>query len=245
MLSQRVTAPLLQMARLVNQYDDARLRLGVVAKLVNQPAEEGVRRSGVRTPLVGQIEFADVSFSYKGATTPGARRRLVRKSPTGSMFGIMGRSGSGKTTVTRLLQRLHSDYEGLIKIDGIDCANTTSTICARSVGVVLQENFLFSGTIRENIARGANRCDLRRGRPGGAARRRRGVHRPAAARLRDLHLRGVAQSLGRPAPAAGDRPGADHRPAHPDPRRGDQRARRRERGDRQRQHLPRIAAAAR
>jgi ATP-binding cassette subfamily B protein len=64
----------------------------------------------------------------------------------------MGKSGSGKTTITRLLQRLHSDYEGLIKIDGIDVREYDVDHLRRSVGVVLQENFLFSGTIRENIS---------------------------------------------------------------------------------------------
>jgi ATP-binding cassette subfamily B protein len=63
----------------------------------------------------------------------------------------MGRSGSGKTTVTRLLQRLHSDYQGLIKIDGIDVREYDLDHLRSSLGVVLQENFLFSGTIRENI----------------------------------------------------------------------------------------------
>ena len=63
----------------------------------------------------------------------------------------MGKSGSGKTTITRLLQRLHSDYEGLIKIDGIDVREYDIDHLRRSIGVVLQENFLFSGTIRENI----------------------------------------------------------------------------------------------
>jgi subfamily B ATP-binding cassette protein HlyB/CyaB len=66
----------------------------------------------------------------------------------------MGKSGSGKTTITRLLQRLHSDYDGLIKINGIDVREYDVDHLRRSVGVVLQENFLFSGTIRENIAAG-------------------------------------------------------------------------------------------
>ena len=66
----------------------------------------------------------------------------------------MGRSGSGKTTITRLLQRLHSNYEGLIKIDGIDVREYDVDHLRRSLGVVLQENFLFSGTIRENITAG-------------------------------------------------------------------------------------------
>ena len=70
----------------------------------------------------------------------------------GTTLGIMGRSGSGKTTITRLLQRLHSNYEGLIKIDGIDAREYDVDHLRRSLGVVLQDNFLFSGTIRENIA---------------------------------------------------------------------------------------------
>jgi len=64
----------------------------------------------------------------------------------------MGRSGSGKTTVTRLLQRLHSNYEGLIKIDGNDLREIDIEHLRSSLGVVLQDNFLFSGTIRDAIA---------------------------------------------------------------------------------------------
>ena len=66
-------------------------------------------------------------------------------------MGIVGRSGSGKTTVTRLLQRLHSNYDGLIKISGVDVREYDVDHLRRSLGVVLQESFLFSGTIRENI----------------------------------------------------------------------------------------------
>jgi ATP-binding cassette subfamily B protein len=64
----------------------------------------------------------------------------------------MGRSGSGKTTVTRLLQRLNASYEGMIKIDGMDLREIDLMHLRTHIGVVPQENFLFSGTIRENIA---------------------------------------------------------------------------------------------
>ena len=64
----------------------------------------------------------------------------------------MGRSGSGKTTITRLLRRLHSDYTGLIKIDGVDVRQYDVDHLRSSLGVVLQENFLFSGTIKDNIS---------------------------------------------------------------------------------------------
>ena len=153
MLSQRVAGPLLQMAKLVNQYDEARIAVTAVANLVNQPAEIGRSNNGVRQPLLGHIEFAGVTFKYQGAPSP-ALDGVSFDIPAGTTLGIMGRSGSGKTTITRLLQRLHSDYGGLIKIDGIDAREYDIDHLRRSLGVVLQENFLFSGTIRENINAG-------------------------------------------------------------------------------------------
>ncbi|MGY4509116.1 peptidase domain-containing ABC transporter [Bradyrhizobium sp. USDA 3650] len=151
MLSQRVSAPLMQMAQLINQYDEARTAVSMVAKLVNQPAEEGRSGHGVRTPFKGHVEFSGVTFKYKGTVTP-ALNDVSFEIPQGQTLGVMGKSGSGKTTITRLLQRLHSDYGGLIKVDGIDVREYDIDHLRRNVGVVLQENFLFSGTIRENIA---------------------------------------------------------------------------------------------
>src|SRR5579883_1897504 len=150
MLSQRVSGPLLQMARLVNQYDEARIAVAIVASLVNQSPEEGRSGRGVRAPLRGHIVFSNVTFKYFGASSP-ALQDVTFETPLGTTLGVMGRSGSGKTTITRLLQRLHSNYEGLIKIDGVDVREYDVDHLRRSIGVVLQENFLFTGTIRENI----------------------------------------------------------------------------------------------
>ena len=153
MLSQRVSGPLLQMAKLINQYDEARIAVAVVGQLVNQPAEEGRSGHGVRTPIEGHVQFSDVTFKYASAAQP-ALADVSFEVPKGTTLGIMGRSGSGKTTITRLLQRLHSDYGGLIKIDGVDVREYDVDHLRRSLGVVLQDNFLFSGTIRENITAG-------------------------------------------------------------------------------------------
>jgi len=151
MLTQRVAAPLVQLSHLLQQYDEAQLAVKSISALVNQPAEEGRSRAGIRTPLVGHIEFKDVRFRYRGATVP-ALDGVSFTAPEGTVLGIMGRSGSGKTTVTRLLQMLHSNYEGLIKIDGNDLREFDVDHLRSSLGVVLQDNFLFSGTIREAIA---------------------------------------------------------------------------------------------
>src|SRR5215472_11455133 len=151
MLTQRVAAPLVQLSQLLQQYDEAQFAVKAISALVNQPAEEGRSKSGVRTPLKGRIEFDNVRFRYRGSTVP-ALDGVSFTAPEGTILGIMGRSGSGKTTVTRLLQMLHSNYEGLVKIDGNDLREIDVDHLRLSLGVVLQDSFLFSGTIREAIA---------------------------------------------------------------------------------------------
>jgi ATP-binding cassette, subfamily B, bacterial HlyB/CyaB len=151
MLTTRVAAPLVQLAHLLQQYDEAQFAVHTIAALVNQLPEEGRGRPGMRVPLVGRIEFAGVRFTYRQASQP-ALDDVTFSVGEGTIFGIMGRSGSGKTTVTRLLQRLHSNYEGLIKIDGNDLRAIDIDYLRSSLGVVLQDNFLFSGTIRDTIA---------------------------------------------------------------------------------------------
>jgi len=119
MLTQRIASPLIQLSHLLQQYDEARIAVRTIAALVNQPAEEGRSRVRIRTPLKGRIEFEDVRFCYRGAAKP-ALDGVSFTVPEGTILGVMGRSGSGKTTVARLLQMLDSNYEGLIKIDGND-----------------------------------------------------------------------------------------------------------------------------
>ena len=153
MLTQRVAQPLVQLAQMITQFDEVRLAVAVIGKLVNQPSEEGHAQSGIRTPVVGRVEFTGVRFRYVGTTSPAIDDASFTI-PEGSIFGIMGRSGSGKTTVTRLLQMFHSNYEGLIKVDGVDLRQYDIDHLRGSFGVVMQENFLFSGSIRDTIAAG-------------------------------------------------------------------------------------------
>jgi subfamily B ATP-binding cassette protein HlyB/CyaB len=151
MLTGRVAGPLIEASKSVVQIDEARIAVAFVSDTVNRPPEEGRSGKGVRTPLAGQIEFSELTFRYPGSTTP-ALDRVSFTIPAGSVFGIVGRSGSGKTTVTRLLQMLHSNYQGLIKVDGNDLRAVDVDHLRSNIGVVLQENFLFRGSIRETIA---------------------------------------------------------------------------------------------
>jgi ATP-binding cassette subfamily B protein len=152
MLTTRVAAPLVQLSQTITQYDEVRVAINIVANLVNRPAEEG-HGQGIRAPFAGRIEFSGVRFRYPGTSNP-ALDDVSFTIAEGSVFGLMGRSGSGKTTVTRLLQLFHSNYEGQIKIDGVDLRQYDIDFLRSSFGVVSQENFLFSGTIRETIASG-------------------------------------------------------------------------------------------
>jgi ATP-binding cassette, subfamily B, bacterial HlyB/CyaB len=153
MLSQRMAAPLVGLAQMITQYDEAWLAVGFVAELMNRPSEEGHGKDAIRRPLAGLIEFSGVRFRYPGTPVP-ALDDVSFTIPEGTVLGVMGRSGSGKTTVTRLLQLFHANYEGLITIDGIDLRKYDVTHLRSSFGVVSQENFLFSGTIRQTIAAG-------------------------------------------------------------------------------------------
>ena len=150
-LAQRVAQPLVQLAHLIQQFDEANRAVRTVAAVVNQAPEEGRNVGGSNAPLKGSIEFEAVRFRYAGATTP-ALDRLSFTVPAGTIFGIMGRSGSGKTTITRLLQGLHRHYEGMIRVDGMDIRAIDLDHLRRSTGVVLQDSFLFSGSVRDNIA---------------------------------------------------------------------------------------------
>ncbi len=150
MLSMRLAAPLVKIAHLQQDLAEVRGAIVEVASVMNV-APEDTRVNGLRLPIKGEVSFKDVRFRY----SPGAPYALDEVSftvPAGTMLGIMGRSGSGKTTVTRLLQRLNTSYEGMIKIDGMDLREIDLMHLRTHIGVVPQENFLFSGTIRENIA---------------------------------------------------------------------------------------------
>jgi ATP-binding cassette subfamily B protein len=150
MLAGRVAGPLIQVTRLLQDGGEIRAAIGEVGDVLNQPAEEARAGTGLRLPVLGNIFFQGVDFRY----APGAPLALNGVSfeiKPGTIFGIMGRSGSGKTTITRLLQGLNSKYEGIIKIDGMDLREIDLHHLRHSIGVVAQENFLFTGTIRENI----------------------------------------------------------------------------------------------
>jgi ATP-binding cassette, subfamily B, bacterial HlyB/CyaB len=152
MLSQRISAPLVGLARLIEEWEEVGGSIGQAAEVLNRPLEDAAS-NGVRPQFAGEVSFQDVTFTYPGTKIP-ALDRINFSVPPGTMLGLVGRSGSGKSTVTRLLQGISRDYSGFLKIDGADLREINLRHLRSSFGVVLQENFLFRGSIRENILAG-------------------------------------------------------------------------------------------
>jgi ABC-type multidrug transport system fused ATPase/permease subunit len=140
----------------------------------------------LRPGFEGAISFSNVTFSYPGTRTP-ALDRVSFSVPAGTMLGVVGRSGSGKSTVTRLLQGINRDYAGSVKIDGTDLREISLRHLRSSFGAVLQENFMFRSTIRDNILYGrwAGARGVRRGwrAPKNSSRPRPTAMRPSSGRL--------------------------------------------------------------
>jgi subfamily B ATP-binding cassette protein HlyB/CyaB len=150
LLSRQVANPLVSLAKLVEEYERANAAVSHVASVVNRPPETNGASGGLRPQFSGAISFENVTFTYGGTKTP-ALDKVAFAVPAGTMLGIVGRSGSGKSTVTRLLQGINRDYTGYLKIDGTDLREINLRYLRSSFGVVLQDNFLFRGSIRECI----------------------------------------------------------------------------------------------
>ena len=147
MLSGRLSQPLAGVARIIEEMEDIRNSVSMAASVMNHPGEDARPGVGLRPRFAGAISFSKVDFTYPTGKSK-ALDGISFDIQAGSSTGLVGRSGSGKSTVTRLLQGINRDYEGYIRIDGNDLRSINLTHLRRSFGVVLQENYLFRGSIR-------------------------------------------------------------------------------------------------
>ncbi|NGZ83108.1 peptidase domain-containing ABC transporter [Duganella aceris] len=151
MLSGRVTGPLISIVGLVNEYQETALSVKMLGEVMNRAPEGRAGANGLRPELQGEIRFDDVTFRYPGAQAMALNKASFTITP-GTVVGIVGRSGSGKTTLTKLIQGLYPVQEGIVRFDGLDAREIELSHLRRQIGVVLQENFLFRGTVRENLS---------------------------------------------------------------------------------------------
>ena len=152
MLSARISGPILRLVQLWQEFQQAGISVRRLGDILNTPTEPGYNPGRAALPaLRGEVCFNGVSFRYRPDRAE-VLRNIDLKIEVGEVIGIVGRSGSGKSTLTKLIQRLHVPGSGRVLIDGIDLALVEPAWLRRQVGVVLQENFLFNRTIRDNIA---------------------------------------------------------------------------------------------
>jgi len=151
-LAGRVISPLVQITGLINEFQEVALSVRMLGNIMNAPSEPGLQR-GLRPPVRGKVSFDDVTFNYGTSTVPALDRVSFTIEP-GQVVGIVGRSGSGKSTLVRLVQGLYASQRGLVRIDDHDIREMDKVHLRRHMGVVLQDSFLFRGTIKDNIASG-------------------------------------------------------------------------------------------
>jgi len=151
MLAGRVSGPLIAMVGLVNEFEQVNIAVKMLGGVMNQKSERSTS-SGLTPAFRGGIEFENVSLRY-GQEGPPALDGVTFTIEPGQVVGIVGRSGSGKSSILRVLQGLYRPSGGIVRIDGVDIRELDLAHLRMNTGVVLQESFLFRGSVRDNIAR--------------------------------------------------------------------------------------------
>ncbi len=150
MLAGRVAQPIMRMAQLWTDFQHTGISVQRLGDILNSPTEVAGATNSL-PPIDGRIVLDNVHFRYR-PDTPEVLKGIALDIRPGEVIGIVGRSGSGKSTLTKLIQRLYVPERGRVLIDGLDLTLVDASSLRRQIGVVLQENVLFSRTLRENIA---------------------------------------------------------------------------------------------
>ncbi len=152
MLAGRVSGPVLKLVQLWQDFQQAGISIARLGDILNTPQEPGFNPNRSRLPdLQGAVSFEHVRFRYRPDGQVILHKINLQVQP-GEVIGFVGRSGSGKSTITKLIQRLYVPEAGRVMIDGVDLSMIDTAWLRKQIGVVLQENFLFNRSIRENIA---------------------------------------------------------------------------------------------
>ncbi|MCC2640056.1 MAG: hlyB [Nitrospira sp.] len=152
MLSSQVTGPLLRIVNLWQEFQQVGISIQRLGDVLNSRPEPSYNPNRTTLPQVaGQIVFDDVTFRYR-PDGPAVLQHVSLTLQPGQVIGVVGRSGSGKSTIAKLVQRLYVPERGRVLVDGADLAQVDPAWLRRQVGVVLQENFLFNRSVRDNIA---------------------------------------------------------------------------------------------
>lgn len=152
MLSGQVSGPIVRLVQMWQEFQQVGISIRRLGDIFNTKTEPAVDPTKTKLPdIEGKITFENVRFRYRLDGAEAIRNFSVDIQP-GMIVGIVGRSGSGKSTLAKLIQRLYIPESGKVLVDGIDLALVSPAWLRTQVGIVLQESFLFNGSVRENIA---------------------------------------------------------------------------------------------
>ena len=161
MFAQRVSGPILRLAKVWQDLQQAGVSLERLGDILNSPIEARASANSNPPAIQGNITFDNVSFRYR-PDGPFILENINLSVARGESIGIVGRSGSGKSTLTSLLQRFYPPEKGRVLVDGVDLNLVDVSWLRRQVGVVLQESKLFNRTVRDNIALSDPGTDMNR-----------------------------------------------------------------------------------
>ena len=151
-ISGYITGPLVKLVSTWQQFKQATENMKLVGDVVDRPTEQSPEEAGnlPMPPLEGHVEIQHVSFRF-GEDAPRVLHNVNLSVPAGSFVGMVGGSGSGKSTVLKLLPRFYRPEKGQVLIDGFDIGKVELYSLRRQIGVVPQDSLLFDGTIKENL----------------------------------------------------------------------------------------------
>lgn len=152
LLSAHVTGLMLRWVNLWQEFQHAGISVQRLGDVLNRQSEPSYHQNRITIPQVqGRVRFENVTFRYRQDSQAAVRRLSFTVEP-GQVVGIVGRSGSGKSTIAKLLQCLYRPEQGRILLDGVDLVQVDPAWLRRRLGIVLHENCLFNGSVRDNIA---------------------------------------------------------------------------------------------
>ena len=158
-LGGRTMGPLSQLASTLSRVNGALTAYRNLSQLIGKSFNSASNLSPIsRSSLDGEIEFKNVSFKFEGSKQPTINN-ISFKIPAGQKVALVGKMGSGKSTMSKLIAGMIEPTSGAILIDGIDVRQIDPADIRKNIGVMLQDSWLFSGTIRENIQMGFNEYD--------------------------------------------------------------------------------------
>lgn len=153
MLSERAISPLLRLAQFWQDFQQVLLSVARIGDILNETPEAFAETGLVLPQLQGEVTFEKIFFRYQPHHEPVMRGVSFTVQP-GMFIGIVGRSGSGKSTLSKLIQRLYQPESGRILLDGFDIKGANLSSLRQQIAVVLQDDFLFNGTVIDNILLG-------------------------------------------------------------------------------------------